>query len=91
MKKVFALTIMLFFVTDSFADDWRMRKFDLNQDDLVSVDELIASGCSVSLSLFDYADKDDNGLLDKRQARRSSEYIFRKRCPKIVKPIGVRG
>lgn len=82
---------MLCFVTDAFADDWRMRKFDLNADDYISADELIVAGCSLNLHLFNHADKDNNRLLDAREARRSSEYIFRKRCPKFVKPVGVRG
>jgi len=91
MKNIFALAVMLCFVTDAFADDWRMRKFDLNADEYISSGELLQAGCSLNLHLFNHADKDDNGLLDKKEARRSSEYIFRKRCPKIVKPVGVRG
>ena len=47
MKNIFALAVMLCFVTDAFADDWRMRKFDLNADDFISADELIVAGCSL--------------------------------------------
>ena len=52
MKKVFAISILALFVTDAFADDWRMRKFDTNGDGFVVVEELEAQGCVVKKGLF---------------------------------------
>ncbi len=91
MKNLFTISVLCFFVTDAFADDWRMRKFDLNDDELITASELIASGCSVNLSLFNHADKNNDEALDKREARHASNYIFGKRCPRNPQPIGVRG
>lgn len=97
MKNLFTITLLLFFVTDAFADDWRMRKFDLDKDQLITRSELLTAGCSVraTKSLFDHADKNSDGALSKREARNASAYIFKRRCPRnpIVVPeaIGVRG
>ena len=35
MKKILPIALLGLFVSDAFADDWRMRKFDLDQDGFV--------------------------------------------------------
>ena len=84
MKNLFTITLLLFFVTDAFADDWRMRKFDLDKDQLITKSELLTAGCSVraTKSLFNHADKNSDGALNKREARNASAYIFKRRCPR---------
>lgn len=62
--------------------DWRMERFDLDGDNLISVQELKANGCSVKQSLFNTADKNRDSFLDKKEIRKASEYIIRRRCPK---------
>ena len=94
MKKLFALIVTLGFVSESFADDWRMRKFDLNEDEMIERHELISAGCSVKAtgSLFEYADKNGDDMLNVREARKATHYIFKKRCPKNPLVIdGIRG
>lgn len=97
MKNLFTITLLLFFVTDAFADDWRMRKFDLDKDQLITKSELLTAGCSVraTKSLFDHADKNSDGALNKREARNATAYIFKRRCPRnplvVPEAIGVRG
>lgn len=97
MKNLFTITLLLFFVTDAFADDWRMRKFDLDKDQLITKSELLTAGCSVraTKSLFDHADKNSDGALNKKEARNASAYIFKRRCPRnplvVPEAIGVRG
>lgn len=82
MKKLFALIVTLGFCTNAFADDWRMRKFDANQDGFVVVSELKSKGCTVKMGLFNAADKNDDGKLSKGELRKASEYIIRHRCPR---------
>ena len=65
MKKIFAICTLSFFVTDAFADDWRMRKFDMDMDGFVVAEELKAQGCTVKPGLFKNADKNDDGKLSK--------------------------
>lgn len=84
MKKIFALIVTLGFATNSFADDWRMRKYDLNQDGFVSPNELKQNGCVVKMGLFEHADKNSDGLLSRGELRKASEYIIRHRCPRNV-------
>ena len=97
MKNLFTITLLLFFVTDAFADDWRMRKFDLDKDQLITKSELLTAGCSVraTKSLFNHADKNSDGALNKREARNASAYIFKRRCPRnplvVPEAIGVKG
>ena len=97
MKNLFTITLLLFFVTDAYADDWRMRKFDLDKDQLITKSELLTAGCSVraTKSLFNHADKNSDGALNKREARNASAYIFKRRCPRnplvVPEAIGVRG
>jgi len=88
MKKLFALTVCMFFVSDAFADDWRMKKYDLDADGLVSFSELKLSRCPIKQGLFDYADKSGDGFLNKKELRKSSTYTL-VRCK--GKPANVRG
>ena len=62
--------------------DWRMERYDLDGDNLISVEELKASGCKVKKSLFNAADKNRDSFLDKQEIRKASEYIIRRNCPK---------
>ena len=90
--KVLTAIVLSLFMTDAFADDWRMRKFDFNGDELISKIELDAVGCKVSKSLYKKADKDNDGHLNKKEARAASNYIFRSNCPKNPQIIeGIRG
>ena len=82
MKKILPIAFLGLFVSDAFADDWRMRKFDLDQDGFVVPAELEVAGCVVKPGLFKAADKNDDGKLSKRELRTASEYIVRRRCPK---------
>jgi len=82
VKKIFAICTLSLFVTDAFADDWRMRKFDMDMDGFVVVDELKAQGCTVKPGLFKNADKNNDGKLSKVELRRASEYMIRNRCPR---------
>lgn len=82
MKKLFAICTLSFFITDAFADDWRMRKFDMDMDGFVVVNELKAQGCKVKMGLFKNADKNDDGKLSQKELRKASEYIVRHRCPR---------
>ena len=93
MKKLFALIVTLGFASDSFADDWRMRKFDLNLDEVITQSELLAAGCNYKATtvFFDKADRNKNGELSVKEARQASNYIFKSNCPRNPKPISIRG
>ena len=84
MKWFLALVLFLF-ATDTFADDWRMRRLDLDTDGFVSKAELRDAGCTINHSLYAYADKNDDGLLNQRELRKASEYIVKRRCPRPKK------
>ena len=56
---------------DAFADDWRMRKFDADQDGFVIVAELKGAGCVVSLFS---KDKNKDGKLPKGELRKDRVY-----------------
>ena len=58
MKKLFLGVVLSLFVTDSFAGDWRMRKFDMNSDGFITVAELKELQCPVKMNLFERADFD---------------------------------
>ena len=81
-KQIFALIVTFGFVTNAYADDWRMRKFDLDSDGFVVPSELSQMGCVVKPGLFKHADKNNDGKLSKGELRKSSEYMIRHRCPK---------
>ena len=81
MKKLFAITMLGLFVSNAHAD-WRMEKFDINQDGFVIKEELLEAGCTVKNGLFKAADKNNDGKLSKKELRKASEYIVRHRCPR---------
>lgn len=81
MKKLFAITMLGLFVSNAHAD-WRMEKFDMNQDGFVVKEELLEAGCTVKNGLFNAADKNNDGKLSKAELRKASEYIVRHRCPR---------
>ena len=81
MKKVFVIALLGLFVSNAHAD-WRMERFDINQDGFVIKEELKEAGCVVKVGLFNAADKNDDGKLSKGELRKASEYIIRHRCPK---------
>ena len=81
-KQLFAILTLSFFVSDAFADDWRMRKYDMNMDGFVEKEELELNGLVVKKGLFKHADKNKDGKLSKGELRKSSEYMIRNRCPK---------
>lgn len=83
MKKLFALIVSLGFVSEAFADDWRMRRVDLNSDGRVTFEELQLAGCErIRYGLFLAADKNKDGFLNQKEIRISSNYIVKK-CPKV--------
>ena len=66
MKKILPIALLGLFVSDAFADDWRMRKFDADQDGFVIVAELKGAGCVVKPGLFKHADKNKDGKVDEK-------------------------
>ena len=80
MKKIFALAVLGLFVSNAHAD-WRMERFDSNEDGFVVKEELLAKGCTVKPSLFRAADKNEDGKLSKKEIRQATNYIVRNRCP----------
>ena len=60
--------------------------------EFVSKAELRDAGCTIKHSLYAYADKNDDGLLNQRELRKASEYIVKRRCldrsNEVLKTIG---
>lgn len=90
MKKILSIAIFSFFISNVSAEDWRMEKFDLNKNNLISKGELMQVGCRLG-KRFELADINNDGVLNRKEARRASDYLFRKRCPKNPVVIDVRG
>ena len=82
MTKVTTAIVACLIATPAYAD-WRIERFDINGDNLISVNELEASGCKVKLSLYKHADKNRDSFLDKREIREASSYIIKSKCPKV--------
>lgn len=80
MKQLFTFALLGLFVTDAFADDWRMRKFDMNGDGFITVEEFQALGCKVRKSLFSYADKNSDGKLNAKETRKASSVLKLNKC-----------
>jgi len=94
MKKILSIAIFSFFISNVSAEDWRMEKFDLNKDNLISQGELLQRGCVKTLKMFDRADRNGDGVLNRREARNATYIIFKNRrvCPAVLKPVvSVRG
>lgn len=81
MKK-FAIGLLALVSVTAMAQD-RVVKFDKNGDSKVDYAELTSS-CEVSKSLFDAADKNDDGVLTNSEMRQAKAYLFRK-CKKEEK------
>ena len=79
-KKIMIAMIACLIAIPAYAD-WRMERFDLDGDNLISVEELKACGCTVKKSLFNAADKNRDSFLDKKEIRKASEYIIKSKCP----------
>jgi hypothetical protein len=82
MNKKIMIAIAACFIAAPAYADWRMERFDLDGDKLISKAELKAAGCTVKNGLFKAADKNKDSYLDKKEARIASQYIFRSNCPK---------
>ena len=81
MKKIFAIAVCCMFVGNVFADDWRMKKYDINSDGSVTHQELLDKGCKLRAGLFKHADKSGDGVLSQKELRKGSTYLL-SRCPK---------
>lgn len=84
MKKLFLGIVFTLFVNDAFADDWRMKRFDLDSNGFVTVSELEALDCPVNRGLWKQADKDGNGVLNAKELRKSSMYIINRCAGKVA-------
>jgi Ca2+-binding EF-hand superfamily protein len=80
MKKLIIGLMML--SAPAIAQD-RVSRFDFDQDGKVSFED-ITRYCSVSKSLFDTADKDNDGFLTNSEMRSAKAYLFR-RCEQTSK------
>ena len=79
--KCFSINV---FISGAIASDL-MNRFDLDSDNLVTMEELEQAGCTVKNSMFKAADRNDNGSLSKKELRKSRDYLLtRKRCPKTA-------
>ena len=70
MKKLFSTILLCSLSVSAFAD-WRMDRFDVDQDGFVTKAELEMQGCKVRLILFlDFADKNKDERLSKKELRK---------------------
>ena len=84
MKKVLSVLVLTFLSSGAIASDL-MKIFDLDSDNLVTMEELEQAGCTVKNSMFKAADRNDNGSLSKKELTKSRDYLLtRKRCPKTA-------
>lgn len=83
MKK-FAICLLALVSVSVMAQD-RVSKFDKNGDAKVDFAELTSS-CEVSKSLFERADKDNDGVLSNVEMRTAKAYLFSK-CNKDQKNV----
>ena len=82
MKKLIAI-LLLVSTPNAFAD-WRMERFDLNEDGFIQKREISLSGCTIKKGLFKAADKNSDGKLTRGEAKRATGYLFnRRRCPEM--------
>lgn len=84
MNSKFALAIVACLIATPAFADWRMDRFDLNGDNLISKEELKAAQCTVNDGIWSHADKNKDGFLNVKEARKASLLIFRNNCPKMV-------
>ena len=84
MKKVLSLIVLMSIPSVAFAGSWPMNKFDVNGDNLLEISE-IRTKCAIKDSIFDAADKNDDGILSVREARDGQNYLFRSMSCRKVK------
>jgi Ca2+-binding EF-hand superfamily protein len=74
MKKLMVLAVLATGSASALAVD-RVVRFDLNADGKVSSEEL-AQSCDFRKSLFEIADKNDDGFLSNKELRNSKSYLL---------------
>ncbi len=75
MKKL-AIGLLALISVPALAQD-RVSKFDINGDSKVDFAELSLT-CEVSKSLFEVADKNNDGVLSNSEMRTAKNYLFNK-------------
>ena len=80
MKKLFTLSMLFAFASTANAD-WRMDRFDVNDDGFVTPYELELNGCTVKQGLFNAADKNDDGKLSKKELKEKEFFVKESRTP----------
>ena len=84
VNKVLSILVLTFLSNGASAGDL-MKRFDLDSNDLVTMEELEQAGCTVKNSMFKAADRNKDGTLSKKELRKSRDYLLtRKRCPKTA-------
>lgn len=74
MKKLMVIAVLATSSASALAVD-RVARFDLNADGKVSQEELTQS-CEFRKSLFEIADKNDDGFLSNKELRDSKSYLL---------------
>jgi Ca2+-binding EF-hand superfamily protein len=74
MKKLIVIAVLATSSASALAVD-RVARFDLNTDGKVSFEEL-AQTCNVKKSLFNIADKDEDGFLSNKELRDAKSYLL---------------
>jgi Ca2+-binding EF-hand superfamily protein len=74
MKNFVVFMISFFLTSVAIAQD-RVAKYDLNKDSAVDYDELFAV-CDLRKTLFDKADKNQDGVLSNSEMRQGKAYLF---------------
>lgn len=82
MKKLVSMVALVLFASPSFAD-WKLEKFDVNNDRKISLVEM-QKVCKfkVSVQLFKHADKNGDGVLNRREAANASKLLKMNKCGK---------
>ena len=78
MKK---FILALAFVSAPVMAQDRVAQYDFDKDGKVSFDD-VNRYCTVSKTLFDYADKNSDGFLTNGEMRTAKEYLF-SRCEEV--------
>lgn len=83
MKNLLSIVVLSLLVIDVSAD-WRMQKFDENNDGFIKVSELQQAGCKVKIELFEHADKNSDGKLNAKEAANASKLLKLNKCERSV-------